>query len=87
MRLDILLPMRDHVLGPVLKSKGDGVKETVERARSYGLTRDDIMEELPRFGIASVSTKTASVKGLPGKVKAALTRLSMQVARLVRVSF
>ena len=28
----------------------------------------------PRLGIASASSKAASVKGLPGKVKAALTR-------------
>ena len=79
MRLDYLVPLREHVLRPLAHRKDtQGAKESVELLQSYGFSRDDAFEHLPEFGLGTAKGgdlfSSSGTSSLDSKVKAAFTR-------------
>ena len=68
MRLDYLIPLRDHVMRPLVKNGQDmdAAKECAEIIKEYGLSREDASISLTEFGlVASPSAK--AFERLPSK--------------------
>ena len=85
MRLDYVLPLRDHVMGPLIQRGADpeAAKECAELIKEYGLSRDDAVESLPEFGL--VGSKSAKAfERLPSKVKAAFMRHFNKTGRVTQ---
>ena len=85
MRLDYLIPLRDHVMRPLVKNGQDmdAAKECAEIIKEYGLSREDASISLTEFGlVASPSAK--AFERLPSKVKAAFTRHFNKTGRVTQ---
>lgn len=75
MRLDYLIPLRDHVMRPLVQNGQDldAAKECAEIIKEYGLSREDASISLTEFGL--VGSASAKVfERLPAKIKGAFTR-------------
>jgi replication factor C subunit 1 len=78
MRLDYLLPLREHCMRPLSTLRTvEGAKQSVALLKEYGFTRDDAFENLPEFGLGNKKGGDLfSGRGpsLESKVKSAFTR-------------
>ena len=78
MRLDYMMPLREHCMRPLSQQRDvEGAKQSVNRLKEYGFTRDDAFESLPEFGLGldkGGDLFSGRTKSLESKVKSAFTR-------------
>lgn len=72
-RLEMMEPLRHFILSPLIE--GGNVNETLNRMNTYGLTREDVFENMPELQIHDNSTMFKDIhKDIPSKTKGAFTR-------------
>lgn len=73
-RLEMMEPLRYFILSPLIE-QGGNINETLNRMNMYGLTREDVFENMPELQIHDNSLMFKDIhKNIPSKIKGAFTR-------------